>query len=234
VLAPDYDAFDSPPATESAACSFHGAADDAPWKQITINFDPKRFKELFVRTGAPGSTTGFQQDIKTYDVAVLFVCTVDAVTAAKWGKVLLEYEVELINPQVSTVANYMGCVVRSSTSPTPSNPIGLIPWWSPGSILDSYVNNSLYFTNLVIGQTYMVTMWADGSTVTGVQLNADAGFIVNSVPVNNQTNAGSTRSMDVQRLIATDIQGTLSFTASAASVTGFVVIVAPTATDAGL
>jgi len=96
LLAPDYDAADAAPATETIAASYNGAVEDAVWKDTCCELDPKLFRELFIRT----TTLAANLDIKTYDTATFFMCTTDATAASPIGKLWVEYDVELINPQL--------------------------------------------------------------------------------------------------------------------------------------
>lgn len=96
LLAPDYDAADAAPATETIASSYNGAVEDAVWKDTCCELDPKLFNELFVRT----TTLAANLDIKTYDTGTMYSCTTDASSASPIGKLWVEYDVELINPQL--------------------------------------------------------------------------------------------------------------------------------------
>lgn len=94
MLAPDYDPADAAPASEVIASAYQSVAEDAPWKNIVCELDPKRFGgEKFIRTGPLAPNL----DIKTYDSGQLFLCTVDG-TAVPWGKLWVEYDVTLMAP----------------------------------------------------------------------------------------------------------------------------------------
>lgn len=97
LLAPDYDAADSPPLSEAAASAYTDVSEDAPWKNITCELTKKHMGagERYIRSGPLAPNL----DIKTYDVGQLFLCCLDG-TAVPWGKLWVEYDVVLSSPQL--------------------------------------------------------------------------------------------------------------------------------------
>lgn len=97
ILAPDYDAADETPANESIACSYADAVSGAPWSPVLCKLSAESLgggmTSKFVRFGALAANL----DVKMYDAASLFLCK-DSTGAATWGKLWVEYEVELITP----------------------------------------------------------------------------------------------------------------------------------------
>lgn len=95
LMAPDYDAADGPPATESAMAQYQDVIEDAPWKN-SICF-------LSTRDQAPGTFKYVRDsivpltDIKTYDLANFFIATVGT-DSNTWGKLWVKYDVELRIP----------------------------------------------------------------------------------------------------------------------------------------
>jgi len=159
VLAPDYDAADPAPASDIIASSYHGVVEDAPWKNIIMTFDRARLAgERFVRT------TGYlapNLDIKTYDVANLFIGTVDGGnTGVAWGKVWLEYDITLINQQSVPT----GIVPTSSIGFVNNSGVTLTNCFN--GIANAYVGqfplagngNILTISNLLIGQEYLISV----------------------------------------------------------------------------
>lgn len=100
MIVPDYDAADSAPVSEQIASAYSDVAEDAPWKDIECNLRASALHALgptkFIRTGALSAN----QDIKTYDAGNLFLIVTDG-TAVSWGKLWVEYDVELITPQLN-------------------------------------------------------------------------------------------------------------------------------------
>lgn len=225
IMAPDYDAADAAPTTEQQATSFHGAADDAPWKTIVINFDMKRSRELFLRSGPLSSNL----DIKTYDFANLYVCTADG-AAVNWGKIFIEYDVELINPQILT-GPYVGGSVAGGGTFSLVNPLGTIPVIQPGSIVTSVTATGsearVNLTNLVIGQTYDVFTMCDGTTITGLTSSSSGGSY--TPIINDLVNGAASRICDFGKFTATSTQGYIAMTLVGATCTNGLCYVAPCA-----
>lgn len=100
ILAPDYDAADSPPTTESRVTTYAGAKEGSAWNDIECVLDPAAMNALgtrkFIRTGFVGT------DIKTFDSGNFFMCTTEQVGTDVIGKLWVEYEVEFFTPQLAS------------------------------------------------------------------------------------------------------------------------------------
>jgi len=100
IMSPDYDAADSAPVSEQVASTYEDTKEDAPWKDIDCTLTPQSLHALgptkFIRTGPLNAN----QDIKTYDAGTFYLSTVDG-TAVSWGKLWVEYDVTLFNPQLN-------------------------------------------------------------------------------------------------------------------------------------
>jgi hypothetical protein len=225
ILAPDYDPADSAPASEQQATSFHGAADDAPWKTITVNFDMKRSRELFLRGGPLAANL----DIKTYDFANLYVCTADG-TAVNWGKIFLEYDVSLINPQILS-AGYVGGSVRSNGTTGVTRPFGDNALVTPGSIVASVSPGPTYqivnLQNLIVGQEYDTTFNAGGTGLTNAVISADNGITLNVTMVDDLVNAAGTSVAEVTKWTATARTAGIRVNVTGTTCTGAFMLIAP-------
>jgi hypothetical protein len=129
VFCPDYDAADAAPANESLASTFKDVQEDVPWKDIITPLSPIPLDQpqsrKYIRTGALAANL----DIKTYDAGNLFVFTVDSAAAAAWGKLWVEYEVDLFTPQSQSsipVGVAGGSFVKGGSA-TGANPLGTAP-----------------------------------------------------------------------------------------------------------
>jgi hypothetical protein len=214
MLVPDYDAADSPPADARTASSFHGCADDAPWKTISCNFDMKRSRELFLRYGPLTANL----DIKTYDFANLYICTGDG-SAIPWGKVYLEYEIELLNPQAVSVT-YAGGSIFGSVGTTPANVFGTTPSLSPGAnVVSVTAVGSIALTNLVVGQEYFIYFNVVGTGITALATTLSSGLVIKNQVNNDLINAGGTVGTDATTCIASASSGVLILSATATTVT---------------
>lgn len=101
IMSPDYDSADSGAVTEKGLSRNIGTTEDAPWKEISCSFTPSRmnqaFKTHFCMTDERFATS--KQDQKTVDCAQFFIGIDSNNQNFIWGKLWVEYEVELFNPQ---------------------------------------------------------------------------------------------------------------------------------------
>jgi len=217
MLVPDYDSADAPPTSALSASAFHGTADDAPWKTITLNFDMKRSRELFIRNGP----LAVNLDIKTYDFAVMFLCTADG-TAVNWGKVYLEYEIELINPQVLAAgAGLGGTITNGGGSVTPTSIFGLIPTIVNGSYIQSCTSAGVItLTNLTIGAEYWVSNSMAGTVITIVNTFLTSGVTLKTSVQNDLINGAGTVANDTMTVTATATTAVITVSAVATTISG--------------
>lgn len=99
ILALDYDAADSAPESKQDVLSYHNKADSAAWQSCKTFVDgpvARNRGSLFTRAGALGAGV----DIKTYDLGNLYVCASGHADATVCGELYVDYEVELMIPQV--------------------------------------------------------------------------------------------------------------------------------------
>ena len=119
LITPSYDPSDPIPATEQAACAAVGSIATNSWKSITMDCDKSAMMALgprrFVRQCAQAG------DIKTFDVANIYLYTNDCANTSKLGKVWLEYDFEFFVPQNDPTPNLQPVLYseyRSSTDIT--------------------------------------------------------------------------------------------------------------------
>ena len=109
IMAPDYDAADGSPVTESVLSQYKGAVEDVPWKNMILIVQPglmnRAYKAHFICDDGRFALT--KQDVKTLDPGQFFLGC-DGVGPSKWGKLWVDYEVELINPQSPTLGPSVG------------------------------------------------------------------------------------------------------------------------------
>lgn len=99
IMAPDYDPSDAAPASELAISTYQDCVEDAVWVQeltCELNVDSMfpNGRRKFVRTGSVGA-----EDLKLYDAANFFLCTLEQVGASAIGKLWVEYDVDFFTPQ---------------------------------------------------------------------------------------------------------------------------------------
>lgn len=101
LMAPDYDPSDSAPASEAAVSTYQDCVEDAVWVESLVcelsvaSMFPNGLKK-FVRSGAVGL-----EDLKLYDAANFFLCTLEEASSAAIGKLWVEYDVDFFTPQVA-------------------------------------------------------------------------------------------------------------------------------------
>lgn len=101
MIAPDYDAADASPLTETQLCAYEDAVEDVVWRDQECKLDIAAMHSMgprkFVR-----NTTVANQDIKTFDVGNLFIGTIgmSALIGAICGKLWVDYDVTFFVPQI--------------------------------------------------------------------------------------------------------------------------------------
>jgi hypothetical protein len=98
LLAPDYDPSDPAPANEAQVSTYQDVVEDVTWKDICCILNASSMHALgprkFIRNGPVAGT-----DIKTYDVANFYLCTVEEINTTAIGKLWVDYDVEFFVPQ---------------------------------------------------------------------------------------------------------------------------------------
>lgn len=101
LMAPDYDPSDSAPASEAAVSTYQDCVEDAVWVEslvceLNVSSMFPNGQKKFVRSGAVGL-----EDLKLYDAANFFLCTLEETSAAAIGKLWVEYDVDFFTPQIA-------------------------------------------------------------------------------------------------------------------------------------
>jgi len=99
ILSPDYNPRDVAPTTEVQATDTEDAVEDSAWKEICSILNNRSMFPVgdrkLIRTG---NVAG---DINLYDVANLYLCTVEQIDTTAIGKLWVDYDVEFFVPQNS-------------------------------------------------------------------------------------------------------------------------------------
>lgn len=139
MLVPDYDAADPAPISEQVASAYRDTAEEVPWvEHFACTLDPSAMYGIMGRKYVRTAGLGQDLDIKTYDSGNMFVCTTDGAVTTGWGKLWVEYDVELYVPQLPPT----GLVTGSYTLRTPVA--------SPSNL---FANNSIVQTTLDVVST---------------------------------------------------------------------------------
>ncbi len=235
LLFPDYDAADAAPATEQVASTYEDIAEDAPWKDICCEFRRSALDALgpkrFIRSGALPAN----QDIKTYDVGNLFVATVDG-SAVSWGKLWVEYDVELMTPQLppSGANSASATLIAGGGSVASATPFGAAPVAVNSNLVlsGSAASNVVSISGMTIGAEYCLSAGSNGTTISTYNLANPVGMTTKTLPVggSNAINAAQTGATSVATFTATATSGSIQVTSTSATLTStqFVMALVPT------
>lgn len=140
----------------------------------------------FVRTGALAANL----DVKTYDAGSMFLFTNDG-SAASSGKLWVDYDIELINPQLSAIGDFTPKFQHISyIGATTSTPIGTSSLNQQNSdpiATASQVSGVLTFQQ---AGNYYVTWCANAATsITAPSITGSASCILNTSNVFSNTTA---------------------------------------------
>lgn len=169
IMAPDYDSSDSSPTSEQIMSAYEDVVEDAPWKDICCKLKQEALNALgpsrYIRTGSIPPNT----DVKTYDAGNFWLAVIDG-TAIPWGKLWVEYDVELITPQLpSTGGGSLGFQRLNGGTP------------SSGSILTGAVTDPTTTNSFVTVSGQVVTFTQAGQF--DVLYEASGTGIVLAAPV---------------------------------------------------
>jgi hypothetical protein len=163
LIGADYNALDNAPETSQILSAYHGTQEDAPWKDMCFVFDQKILNtDRFIRNG----TVPTGADLKTYDIATLYVATEIASPATTWGKVWFEYDVTLINQQLPAVGTADTLAISGVFTATPGFTGGFGPVVSSPGQTPTYT-----LTGLVAGQEYYLAFTGTGTGITSTSFS---------------------------------------------------------------
>lgn len=104
MAAVDYDPADSAPTTKTQLAAYRKFVRSAPWADFenhSLQEDLSKRKSYFVRRGALSAT----QDVQLFDTGNFFLATQGQADASPVGELYVDYEVELMTPQLGDIAN---------------------------------------------------------------------------------------------------------------------------------
>jgi hypothetical protein len=174
-IAVDYDAADQAPINSVVAEDYQGTVSESPWKDLAYVANPANLgkeKNYYMRNGP----LALNLDIKTYDTANVFVFTENNQVALA-GYVYVQYDVELMTPQVSPfgfVVPALGGAISTSTG-TPANPLGTISNAAAGTIIPALTVDGGGLVHLTAPGTYLVIADYTGNTITGMTPTTSQG-----------------------------------------------------------
>jgi len=218
IMGPDYDAADAAPYGETALSSYQDTEEGNVWCRFAATLDPKsmndNMRDKYLRFGNLGPNL----DVKTYDSGNFFLYSSDD-TAANTGKLWVEYDVTLINPQVPPGGfQASGVLVSGGGSVASATPFGSVPVASGPIILAAAATNVVSLSNVQVGQEILTLVTVAGTTITGCAAGTYVGCSVKS-GVSSLISASGLAAALWQTLSITAPNPTFTITNTAVSIT---------------
>ncbi len=227
IMGPDYDAADAAPAAETFFSSYTNAEEANVWARFASDLDPDLLSGDMRRKFIRSTALSANLDIKTYDSGTFYVASTDD-AAANTGKLWVEYDVSLFNPQVPPGGfQATGTLVNSADIST-TQPFGSAPV-ATGPIrmsIDPVVNPSLVnISGVQIGQEIAIAMLYQGTTITAFTLSASTGLTAVSGAVANIINSAATAAARVSTFVTTSETPSFTVGTTEAAASSFIVVV---------
>lgn len=172
IITTDYDAADLAPVNKSQAMNYSGAMRGQPWFSFCHELDKnsmKAYDKRYVRI----NTLPANQDIKTFDVGTVYICTEGQDNTDRIGELYVEYSVRLWTSALNVPNSIIGGRVLGGGTLSATNLLGTTPSLD-GSALgisvstagvitfnsNAYVNMTLSVTGTSITNTDNPAGWA--------------------------------------------------------------------------
>jgi hypothetical protein len=209
-LSPEYNPQDTAPVSKSETFQNEDTVRTVPWEGVVCKIPTKYLKvynEYFVRPGILPAN----QDLKTYDPLVMYVCTQGQANTNLLGEIWVDYQIELINPQ-GNITPVSGSAI-SAAGLTSAHTFNNLVQYGYLSILGTATTNVLTLSPLVIGAEYICSVVITGATLlTLVPVITSGGTQITNV--SSMVNAaGSELSADVS-FTATATSAVLTYTST--------------------
>jgi hypothetical protein len=174
MMAIDYDARDELPTTKAELMAFSGAVRAAPWEEVRLVASEQGLnlhKSWFTRSG--DIPTG--QASALYDIGRLVIASSGGLNSIV-GELYVEYDVELMIPQLNFSGEIMSCTLKStSTTETPAKPFGTAPV-EVGSYDLAYDSTTGAITFESAGE-FIVVIDIEGTNITGLTWTPSTNFV---------------------------------------------------------
>ncbi len=161
IMGVDYDASDASPFNEDELQSYFGCKTSQICQPMKFHANTTMLHKIgpskFTRIGALASN----QDIKLYDSGNFFIATTDCADTSNIGRLFVDYEVELMTPQVSA-ADILSCKVTPVAS-TAAAPCGT-SFTVTGTLGVTWLSGTTFSVD-VPGQ-YQIISIANGTVIT--------------------------------------------------------------------
>jgi len=183
VIAPDYDAADAPPTSMVQAEQMVDNVMGAVAKNWTCTLRPRGIGILGPKRYTRSGALSPNEDIKTYDIAQVHICTSGQSSTDEIGQLWISYDITLFEPQPSKSSNIFlaGALLNpEGTGATITNLLGTAAE-PEGSILITHVNNVFTLSNLIQGQDYWFSFHVQAATITNAPTFATDNVNLNSI-----------------------------------------------------
>lgn len=196
VIAPDYDAADDPPTSIVEAEQMADAVMGAVAKNWNCILRPRGTGILGPKRFVRSATLDPNEDIKTYDIAQVHVCTQGQNDGAQIGQLWIAYDITLSEPQPIALGNIVSSGSYYNSAGTDSTDTDLLGSAGAleGVIEISHVLNVVTVRNLIPGQTYLFALHIVGGVITNAPtITFTTGLTsVNSTDALTTLNGGTT------------------------------------------
>jgi len=219
-MAPDYDAADAAPVGETFMSSYSDCEEANIWARFAAELENAllngELKRHYVRLGALAANL----DIKMYDSGNFFVCSADDAVANS-GKLWVEYDVELFNPQVPPGGFQASGAMQAVSGLTAAAPFGTTATQlQTGPIAISAANQVVTLANVQVGQEVLVSAGIQGTVITVFTGAATSGCTLRAdISATTMVNAAGTGAVDWQTYVITAPNPTITYSTTATTVT---------------
>lgn len=167
----DTDAADPAPTSKVQLMAYQNAARSAPWGRYSTHCPLVGQGDRYVRRGGVPQNT----DIKTYDMATLFVAISSTAAAGQLGELYVEYDVDLMVPQLAD--SFVTAMLGSGLATQGADPWRFSPNVSGTLVVTPSPNNAGFLaiaTN--VGAYLLVTVDVKGATIVNITVASAAGL----------------------------------------------------------
>jgi hypothetical protein len=209
-LSPEYNPQDVAPVSKQETFQNEDTVRTVPWEPVVCKIPTKYLKvynDYFVR---PGNLPA-NQDLKTYDPLVLYVCTQGQANANLLGEIWVDYQIELINPQGNL--NPVSGSGISTSGLAAAHIFAGLTGYGYLTLGVTTTTNVLTLSPLVIGAEYVCTVIIIGATLLTLAPAVTTGGTQLSNEASMVNAAGTVMSCSIS-FTATAQTATLTFTST--------------------
>lgn len=214
MMAVDFDAADSAPVNKQQLMAYHNAVRSAVWQEACYQSDQADLKKFGVQRFVRGGALAANEDVKTYDIGNLNIATQGEADTTAIGELYVDYDVELITPQVNVDQAAINSASVASAASTRANPFtsatvtGGLNVTASGATLTFNKVGQFLITGIYTGTAVTDT----NPTLTGTATSASLGG------AQGHTTAATT-GIGLHSVIVSDVGQTVIFDYTAACTT---------------